>query len=102
MAVWRCYPVTGFSQRGMMVKVIAVAIHSRGCADFCCLGKARLRTAAVSVWVCRSVDIETLRYGRRESFCVFVSMTQSSQYAVVCAPNCSNGAGLRVHTGASI
>ena len=78
MAVWQRYPVTGFRQREMMVKVIAVAIHSRGCADYCCLGKARLRTAAVSLCVCRSSDVGTLWYGRAKSFCVFVSMPSSS------------------------
>ena len=101
MAVLQRYPVTGFSQRGMMVKVIALPLTCADAPIIVVWVRARLKTAA-SVCVCCSSGIETLRYGRRESFCVFVSMPSSGQYAVVCAPNCSNGAGLRVHTGASI
>lgn len=99
MAVWQRYPVTGF--RGMMVKVIALPLM-RADAPIIVVWVRQGLKAAAFVCVCRSSDIGTLRYGRAGSFCVFVSMAQSSQYAVVCAPNCSNGAGLRVHTGASI
>ena len=64
MAVWQRYPVTGFSQRGMTVRMIALPLtRSDAPIIVVWVSNHSLKTDA-SVCVCRSRDIGTLRYGR--------------------------------------